>query len=90
MEWQPIETAPTDATIDLWAFDGRIPDCRWRVPEHPPIGWERDKETWCYFHGEWGEYVEIGGEPTHWMSVTAPETSPSETTSSAQPAPEAR
>jgi len=71
-EWQPIETAPKSRVIDLWIDDRRIPDCRWCIPNPKPQKWPAATMTWCYYHAQWEDWVEIGDKPTHWMCVEPP------------------
>lgn len=70
-EWQPIETAPRDGTdVDLWDQNGRQTECRWMIPQAKEYS-RRFVAEWCYYHVEWGEWVELGGHPTHWMPLPA-------------------
>ena len=68
--WQPIETAPKDRAIDIWAkiwlsdfdtFKGqRFPDCRWKTKDAMgawPEGWSG---------------VDKGWRPTHWQPIPEP------------------
>ena len=74
-EWQPIETAPKDGhPLDLWCVTAsyRQPDCRWMVPDYPAHDWPRGKSDWCYYHGEWSEWVELKEEVSHWKRDEAP------------------
>jgi hypothetical protein len=65
--WSPIETAPKDRKIDLWAKHWlasrdefaaeRFPDCRW---------WNKD------VMGSWDEHwhgLPKGWRATHWMDI---------------------
>jgi len=78
--WLNINSAPRDGTIvDLWAVNGgRRVDCRWQVPDSQRArDWPKDKADWCYYHGEWGEWVELGEDVSHWMPLPpAPEHNP--------------
>ena len=62
--WQPIETAPKDATkVDLWsAHAGRIVDAEWcnSSPLYPDGHWVRDILSPGETDLEWYN-------PTHWM-----------------------
>lgn len=75
MKWGSIENAPKNSAdkIDLWipVRGARIPDCMWRVPEQLQRKSGGDA-VWCYFHGEWSEWVELNEEPSHWMRVEGP------------------
>jgi hypothetical protein len=62
MDWQPIETAPTDGSIILatWADT-------W--PEHPHVeGMYYDAGEWFYSYDGDGN----GRPPTHWCPITSP------------------
>lgn len=60
-EWQPIETAPTGATILLGWTDSRRVD----------IGWRR---TYAgkRARGMFSTHGQTGVTPTHWMPLPAP------------------
>lgn len=74
-QWQPIETAPkTQGYIDLWVKNQRVADCWWC-----------DKRNgWCLWGpNEWGEYgvnlvMAYCGNPTHWMPIAGPPSTPQE------------
>lgn len=68
--WQSIETAPKDGrSVDLWVRDGgRVPDCKWMVPHLPRRG-EKLPEQWCIYDRYYGEWLEMGFEPSHWMPL---------------------
>lgn len=59
-DWQPIDTAPTDRLIDIWAHDMRFMDCYW-----VPICKEY-RTT-----GSAGVLQRIG-KPTHWKPTSKP------------------
>jgi hypothetical protein len=72
-DWRLIETATKDgAEVDLWVGNRREANCRWAIPSSPAHDWPRDKADWCYFHGGWGEWVELNDKPTHWMPMPEP------------------
>lgn len=64
MQWQTIETAPTDGTVvDLWMAGprnsgARRPDC-----------WFAGGKWWCdgLDRGDLGPEFYVGDVPTHWM-----------------------
>lgn len=58
-EWRPIETAPLDALVDLWAGGERLPDCFW----------EADSGEWRQKYAETGPSCSftINSQPSHWM-----------------------
>lgn len=71
-EWQPIETAPRDRIIDLWAGGRRWTDCKWgRVDYKNEPAWGRDGGRTTE-HGFSGRMVVEVENPTHWMEVPAP------------------
>ena len=78
MEWKSIETAPRDGTvIDLWVvchgIGSRQANCKW---------WSAvdvcDPHTFEWFtyekvdYGNYFEWVQFDGNPTHWLLVTEP------------------
>ena len=64
MQWQPIETAPTDgARILLCGKGGKIADGYYGQPD----GFANPKQfVWPYIHAN----------PTHWMPLQAPPAAP--------------
>lgn len=60
MDWQPIETAPTDGTrILMCGKGGKIADGYYGQPD----GWANPKQfVWPYIHAN----------PTHWMPLPEP------------------
>ena len=72
MQWQPIETAPTDGTSILAIVAGEHPDSgEPYVPEvvHWLAGWWN--ESWSYDAG-------VDYQPTHWMPLPDGPLSPKE------------
>lgn len=78
--WQPIETAPKDREIDVWAvttddFGRLVNACR-----HADVLWceTEDGEGWHYPHAVWDRILIdsswSGGNivVTHWMPTPAP------------------
>ena len=69
-DWRPIESAPTEGKIDIWAkmwapaFDEfvyqRFPDCFWLGPDTMT----NRKGQWVGVAKEW--------RPTHWMPLPEP------------------
>ena len=77
MKWEPIETAPRDATaVDVWSGGRRIPNARWMTP----VCHVEEYKAWCMEEhepdGRFGSvnvvYVEIGSQPTHWLPIPGP------------------
>lgn len=76
MNWQPIETAPTDGrSIDVWNGT-RVVNAMWARPEgHIP-----EFQCWCYYEpipeGRYGAVIHelwrVDPEPTHWMPLPEP------------------
>ena len=72
--WQPIETAPRDRAIDLWAEDKglmmpprRFPDCYWDQEYREVRGiLTRANGPWKCIHGG------VPDNPTHWMPLPIP------------------
>lgn len=72
--WQTIDNAPKDGQpVDLWCDGSRHVDCQWMVPKPVPSKWKDDEKTWCYYHAQWEDWVELSPSiPTHWMRVEPP------------------
>jgi len=63
MTWQPIETAPKDASILLAVWNADRPYyCR-------EVGWWEESDG-----GFWS--IQVMGEPTHWMPLPPPPVTP--------------
>ena len=59
-EWKPIDTAPKDGTIVLFAGEFDYPN-DWRIK----MGyWAAYENEWHLFGGSW--------KPSHWMPLPAP------------------
>ena len=65
MDWQPIETAPTNTPVLVW---------------HPGFGMGGWNCMRCDHFGDWhetshdGRKLKQGYEPTHWMPLPPPPT----------------
>ena len=62
-EWLPIESAPKDGTVDIWANGGRYTDCKFRRPTNSSIA-----ECWCFEYEDAGVWDALS-HPTHWMPI---------------------
>lgn len=67
--WQPIETAPKDFSIEFdgWTYRGRVTDVFWAHPDDAPKG----HLAWCvseYVINYGWVHVEVKGL-THWMPL---------------------
>lgn len=71
--WQPIETAPKDRVVDLWANGRRWTDCRFGPVDYKTTGpaWGRDGGK-AQEHGYSGKTVVEVENPTHWMPPPNP------------------
>jgi len=68
-DWQPIETAPKDQTIDLWGTrrglmmpPERVTNCRW----------DYVNKNGVLVMSEWVKGNGTIIDPTHWMPIPSP------------------
>jgi hypothetical protein len=59
--WQPIKTAPHDQTLIGWSDEWEEPELIYR--RAPMDIWQE---------GRYGDYFDVGFEPTHWMPLPVP------------------
>jgi hypothetical protein len=59
--WQPIDTAPHDQTLIGWCDGWQEPELIYRIG--PTDIWQE---------GRYGDYVDLGFEPTYWMPLPEP------------------
>lgn len=79
MEWQPIETAPKDGTVILFAAEGKVV-AGWFHNDFAPFPWAfvddvRESLTGCCDNELTGRVYTNGyplGVPTHWMPLPDP------------------
>jgi hypothetical protein len=67
-EWQPIETAPKDVSVDLWV--PACPELQFGGRRHPDCSWDENYGWWSPMLEKFLEDYPV--TPTHWMPLPEP------------------
>lgn len=69
-KWQPIETAPLETSVDVWAKQWSYSDDKFSYRRFTSVRRRREKR-FLEDHPEWIG-VNTGWCPTHWMPLPEP------------------